>query len=132
MIDAVAEAIVEIRREWQQCIAPVENENRALKAMLGDLVNKFNDRAAKLQTELNELKQLERARTSREQALAETRDYVAEVTRQAADVHIQLENQRLETALAARDARIERLELQLRMLCEFLSVSGDYKLPKGL
>jgi len=36
-----------------------------------------------------------------------------------------------ENALAVRDARIERLEMQLKMLCQFLSVGG-YDMPKGL
>jgi hypothetical protein len=132
--NTIVEVIVGLRHEWDQRIVALANENRELKGMLGDLLAKFascNERATKQQAELIELKQLERARISREQALIETRDYIAEVKRQAADMHIQLENQRLETALAARDARIEKLETQVHMLCSFLSVSG-LNLPKGL
>jgi len=56
---------------------------------------------------------------------------VAEVRREHMGERAELERQRFATALAERDAKIEKLEMQMKMLCSFLSVGG-YDLPKGL
>jgi hypothetical protein len=52
-----------------------------------------------------------------------------EVRKQANEARVELERQRSATALAERDAKIEKLEMRVQMLCQFLSVSG-YDLPR--
>jgi hypothetical protein len=132
--NTIVEVIVELRRKWKHEIVALVNENRELKGMLGDLLNKFagcNDQATKLRSEVVELRQLERDRCVREEVQVERSAYVAEVKKQAAFVHAELEQHRVGALLAERDARIEKLETQVHMLCSFLSVSG-LTLPKGL
>jgi hypothetical protein len=70
-------------------------------------------------------------RQTRDKTLIERSDRVSELMRRNAESHAQLATQQREQELAARDHRIEQLELRLMMLCQFLSVGG-YDLPKGL
>jgi hypothetical protein len=85
----------------------------------------------KQQAEIIELRQFEAERRAREEVSADRNQYINELRREVASVRVRLQNKEIDAALAERDARIERLELQLKMLLQFMSVSG-YDLPKGL
>ena len=84
----------------------------------------FSRQLAEQRREITELRNLFQQREERATA-------VAEVRREHMGERAELERQRFATALAERDAKIEKLEMQMKMLCSFLSVGG-YDLPKGL
>jgi hypothetical protein len=96
-----------------------------LTKTLGEFAVEFaRQEVAPLKTEIAELRRTLVERDERAHA-------VAEAKRQHAGERVEYEALQLSAALAARDAKIEKLETQIRMLCSFLSVGG-YDLPKGL
>jgi hypothetical protein len=76
-----------------------------------------------LRTEIGDLRRDLAARDERARALGE-------VKRELAGERVEREALQLASALAARDAKIEKLEEKLGMLLRFLSLQG-YDLPKG-
>jgi hypothetical protein len=100
----------------------------ALERDMGDTVatlraERTADTAA-LRRELTELRRALQERDERSRALGELKHELA-------GERVEREALQLSAALAVRDAKIEKLEMQVRMLCQFLSVGG-LDLPKGL
>jgi hypothetical protein len=131
LIEGITEALVEhvdselIKRDRH--IGELQGENAELRAMLGDVVRKH----AALHDDVAELKAQERDRCTREQVRGEYAVRLIEMKQQMSAAHTESERQQYHGALAERDARIEKLEMQVRMLCNFLSVSG-HDLPRGV
>ena len=135
--DAVDKALVQSLEQVYHEIDHLEAENKELKGLLTaalgavDKVREKNETdCRRQQASIVELKQFEAERRAREQVETERGRYIAELRRDVASVQVQLQNTEINAALAARDARIERLEMQLKMLLQFMSVSG-VDLPRG-
>ena len=96
--------------------------------MVGQVIHEMRkERAVEIAALRRELTQLRSLLGEREERAAA----VAEVKRQYAQDRGERDRERLQADLASRDAKIEKLEMQVRMLCQFLSVSG-YDLPRGI
>jgi len=139
--DTVAEALGlmrgEMRLETDRRMTVLENENKDLRNMLSDALSRMSEARKTTEAETHELRSLvakldraELTRQVRDRTLIERSDRVSELMRDNATSRAQLATQQREQELAARDHRIEQLELRLKMLCQFLSVGG-YDLPKG-
>jgi hypothetical protein len=118
-------------------IAGLEAELVECKGLLGDALGKLDKVREKTEASCRrqqdgivELRQFEAERRAREQVSIERTQYINELRREVADTQVKLQNTAIDAALGARDARIERLETQLRMLLQFLSISG-VDLPRG-
>jgi hypothetical protein len=150
--DAIAYVICELRREWRRDLQQLrqeyesvierragvlQGENCELRGLLGDALGKLDKvrdsteaSCRRQQAGIVELKQFEAERRAREQVSIERTQYINELRREVADTQVKLQNTAIDAALAERDARIERLEMQLKMLLQFMSVSG-VDLPRG-
>jgi hypothetical protein len=97
----------------------------ALAVGMAEFASEYvSEKLAPLKVEIADLKRTLAERDERAKA-------IAEVKREVAGERVEREALQLASALAVRDAKIEKLETQVRMLCSFLSVSG-VDLPKGL
>jgi hypothetical protein len=144
--DAIAYVICELRREWRRDlqqlrqeyetatdrrVGTLENENCELRGLVGDALGKLDKvretteaSCRRQQASIVELKQFEAERRAREQVETERGRYIAELRRDVASVQIKLQNTEIDAALAARDAKIEQLEMQLRMLLMHMGLMG--------
>jgi hypothetical protein len=135
--DAVDKALARTLEGLYHEIDQLENQNKELKGLLGDALGKLDKVREKTeascrrqQDSIVELRQFEAERRAREQVSIERTQYINELRREVADVQVKLQNKEIDAALSERDARIERLEMQLKMLLQFMSVSG-VDLPRG-
>jgi hypothetical protein len=150
--NVIAYVIHELRQEWRhdlqqlrqehetaidRRVGTLENENCELRGLVGDALGKLDKVREKTENDCRrqqagivELRQFEAERRAREQVSIERTQYINELRREVADVQVKLQNKEIDAALAERDARIERLEMQLKMLLQFMSVSG-VDLPRG-
>jgi hypothetical protein len=132
-LDADGAALDENARNqkgWDDWIAAhLRNERGELLDMITEAVAEFTSEyvSKKLQPLRTEIADLKRALAEREERAAA----ISEVKKQYAGERVEREALQLSSALGVRDARIERLEMQVKMLCGFLSVGG-YTLPKDL
>jgi hypothetical protein len=103
---------------WENWLrAHMDNERELVLTVVGDAMGE-------LQQEVRELRAALASQTEKAAQLSE-------VKKQASIDRRERERVQRDADLAARDAKIERLELQVKMLCQFLSVSG-LDLPRGL
>jgi DNA repair exonuclease SbcCD ATPase subunit len=108
---------------------PLDQLHETIAMFVSEYVrHKLGERDTALNTLRAEVEALKAALRERE----ERASAIAEVKRQYEGERVEHEALRLSSALSARDAKIEKLETQLQMLCKFLSLSGDHKLPEGL
>jgi hypothetical protein len=133
----VCEYVREKLEERDRKIAGLEAELVDCKGLLGDALGKLDKvrdsteaSCRRQQDGIVELRQFEAERRAREQVSIERTQYINELRREVADTQVKLQNKEIDAALAERDARIERLEMQLKMLLQFMSVSG-VDLPRG-
>jgi hypothetical protein len=124
--------------ERDRKIAGLEAELVDCKGLVGDALGKLDKvrdsteaSCRRQQASIVELKQFEAERRAREQVETERGRYIAELRRDVASVQIKLQNTEIDAALAARDAKIEQLEMQLRMLLMHMGLMG-LDPPKGL
>jgi hypothetical protein len=118
IMETVAEVLNEMQASFDAACAKVRDEAKILfemQAEKGAQIAEVNKQAAAV--ECDKLRIEIRAFFAQQ---AERSVYVGEVRKQVAE----LERTRAESALAERDARIERLEVQMRMLCSYLSING--------
>ena len=134
---ALAQSLEEVYHEIDRRVGTLENENCELRGLVGDALAKLDKVREKTEASCRrqqdgivELRQFEAERRAREQVSIERTQYINELRREVADTQVKLQNTAIDAALGARDARIERLETQLRMLLQFLSISG-VDLPRG-
>jgi len=99
--EAVGEIIVTLRREWHDEIEALRREWQRDRS----------DRAI------------------RDATIVERSARIAQLQKENAESHAQLNRQQLDRSFAERDARFERIETKLSMLMKFLSLSVD--LPRG-
>jgi hypothetical protein len=71
-----------------------------------------------------------RERQIRDETIRDRSARIADLQRENTASYAKLAAQQLDQSLGQRDSRIALLETQVRMLCQFLSVSG-YDLPRG-
>jgi hypothetical protein len=107
---ALKDRVARVESYAERQIAAVGDQGR-------DAVNRKRDEIAKLRGDVAELKRVVKERHERSVE-------IAEVKKQADIGRAALLKRSTANELAVRDARIERLETQMRMLCQFLSVSG--------
>ena len=133
--EALGELIVELRKEWRhdvdRCVAALQGENAELKGMLGETLTKFDTTTKALAGEIEQLRQgwqtERRERAIRDQTIVERSGRIAELQRENATARLVLERQQLDEALAEHRNRVDRIEIKLGMLLNFLG--GE--LPRG-
>jgi hypothetical protein len=109
-------AIAELRDELAEC-----------KGLLTSALSALD--AVRATTEA--LQQEKRERAIRDDTIRERSARIADLQRENVASHAELARKQRDQELAARDQRLEQLELRLKMLCQFLSVGG-YDLPRGM
>jgi hypothetical protein len=115
---------------WNRWVkAHLANERAEIIELLIQALGEFGveftrEKVAPLEAKIADLRRTLQERDERTKA-------IAEIKREVAGERVEREALQLSAALAVRDAKIEKLETQIRMLCSFLSVSG-VDLPKGL
>jgi hypothetical protein len=136
MFDVIAEAMNKLvdqeRAAADKQRVALQEEISGLTTVLNEVRRQYAEQVETLRRDFQaQIVQVEQERVIREQAAVEARNYVADIRRQAAAEHVELEKRRVDDYLAERDSRIKQLEVKMDMLCRFLSVSG-VDLPKGL
>ena len=108
-------------------INSLKAENAELRGMLTSALSALD--VVRATTEA--LQQEKRERAIRDDTIRERSARIADLQRENAASHAELARKQRDQELAARDQRLELVELRLKMLCQFLSVGG-YDLPRGM
>ena len=109
-------AIAELREELAEC-----------KGLLTSALSAFD--AVRATTEA--LQQEKRERAIRADTIRERSARITQLQAENSASHVELARMQRDEEFAARDQRLELVELRLKMLCQFLSVGG-YDLPRGM
>jgi hypothetical protein len=116
--------------ERDRAIAELRAENVELKGLVSSALATL-DAVRKSTVALQQERQAEqRERQVRDDTIRERSVRIADLQRENSASHAELARKQRDQELAQRDARIELLETRVKMLCQFLSVSG-YDLPRG-
>jgi hypothetical protein len=112
-------------------INSLKAENAELRGMLGSALSALDAVRKNAEGMAQEWIADKRERAIRTDTIRERSARIADLQRTNAVSAAELASQQLAKSFAARDQRLELVELRLKMLCQFLSVGG-YDLPRGM
>ena len=111
-------------------INSLKAENAELRGMLGSALSALDAVRKNAEAMAQEWIADKRERAIRDATIRERSARITQLQAENSASHAELARKQRDEEFAARDHRLELVELRLKMLCQFLSVGG-YDLPRG-
>jgi len=112
-------------------INSLKAENAELRGMLGSALSALDAVRKNAEASAQEWIADKRERAIRDATIRERSARITQLQAENSASHAELARKQRDEEFAARDHRLELVELRLKMLCQFLSVGG-YDLPRGM